>query len=95
MPEETARKVIEVPMSERAAYTPAEFAALFGRKETWGYRRIYDGTVKTIEIGRRIMIARSEVERIQKGNSASEESGKRTRKDTDDIPAGKRRQRFA
>ena len=55
---------VVVPMSERAAYTPAECAGLFGKAETWGYRRIYDGTFKTLKIGGRMMVPRSEVERV-------------------------------
>jgi hypothetical protein len=57
--------VIEVPLSERAAYTPTEFAALFGRQSVWGYRKIYSGQVKVIRALGRMMIPRSEVERIQ------------------------------
>lgn len=55
---------IEVPLAERAAYTPKECAGLFGKAETWGYRRIYDGTFKPRRIGGRMMIPRSQVEMI-------------------------------
>lgn len=49
---------------DRAAFSPAEFAALFGKEQTWGYRQLYSGKVKaTTEYGR-TMIPASEVERI-------------------------------
>src|SRR6266446_7630194 len=51
-----------VPLSDRAAYSPAEFAALFGRSPTWAYRQIYAGRIKPIcDIGR-LLIPRSEVD---------------------------------
>jgi hypothetical protein len=51
-------------MSEKRAYTPAEFAALFGREKTWAYRMLYSGKVNGITDYGRIMIAASEAERI-------------------------------
>jgi hypothetical protein len=54
-----------IPISERAAYTPSEFAALFGHEQTWGYRQIYAGKVKVIRGHGRMMIPKSEVERLQ------------------------------
>lgn len=49
---------------ERVAFSPGEFAALFGKEQTWGYRQLYSGKVKaTTEYGR-TMIPASEVERI-------------------------------
>ncbi len=48
----------------RVAFSPGEFAALFGKSQTWGYRQIYAGKVKTItEVGR-ILIPAAEVERV-------------------------------
>lgn len=49
---------------KRVAYTPTEFAAMFGKSQTWGYRQIYAGKVKTITQHGRILIPASEVERI-------------------------------
>ncbi|MEA3207167.1 MAG: hypothetical protein QOE70_224 [Chthoniobacter sp.] len=49
---------------ERVTFTPGEFAALFGKSQTWGYRQIYAGKVKTITEYGRILIPASEVERI-------------------------------
>ena len=47
-----------------ASYTPREFAALFGKSQTWGYRQIYSGAVAaTTEHGRTLIPAR-EVEKI-------------------------------
>ncbi len=49
---------------DRVAFTPAEFAAMFGKSQTWGYRQIYAGKVKTITQHGRILIPAAEVERI-------------------------------
>ena len=49
---------------ERVAFSPGEFAALFGKSQTWGYRQIYGGKVKTITEHGRILIPAKEVERI-------------------------------
>jgi hypothetical protein len=59
---------------KRMAYSPAEFAALFGKHQTWGYRQLYRGTIKAITQCGRIMIPRSEVDRLL--NSAKEYDGK-------------------
>ena len=32
----------------RVAYSIPDFAALFGREQTWGYRMVYEGKVKVI-----------------------------------------------
>ena len=59
------RNRLSVSLSERAAYTPAEFAALHGRSITWGYRQIYAGRVCVITgLGGSMMIPASEVARI-------------------------------
>jgi hypothetical protein len=58
---------LHVPLSERAAYTPNEFAALFGHRATWGYRLIYSGRVRTIQNLGRLLIPRSEIERLSDG----------------------------
>lgn len=48
----------------RLAYTVAEFAALFGRSQAWGYRRIYAEEVVALEIGGRAMITKEEILRF-------------------------------
>lgn len=48
----------------RRAYTPAEFAALFGRKPTWGYRKLYSGEVRRLQSSGRILIPVSEINRF-------------------------------
>jgi hypothetical protein len=53
-----------IPLSERLGYSPAEFAALFGRSPTWGYRQIYAGRVKPVADCGRIIIPRTEVESV-------------------------------
>ena len=52
------------PENNRVAYSPGEFAAMFGKSQTWGYRQIYAGHVKTITQHGRILIPAAEVERI-------------------------------
>ena len=46
----------------RAAFSPAEFAHLFGRSPTWAYRQIYAGRIKPIADCGRLLIPRSEVD---------------------------------
>lgn len=55
----------KIPL-ERLAYSPGEFAELFGKSQTWGYRQIYKGNVKTITEFGRTLIPASEVETILK-----------------------------
>ena len=50
--------------SERVVLTPTEFASIFGRHYTWAYRQIYAGRVKVISKLGRMMIPRSEVDRL-------------------------------
>ena len=49
---------------QRVAFSPGEFAALFGKSQTWGYRQIYSGKVNAITEHGRILIPAKEVERI-------------------------------
>jgi hypothetical protein len=49
---------------QRVAFSPGEFAALFGKSQTWGYRQLYAGKVKAITEHGRILIPAAEVERI-------------------------------
>ena len=51
---------------KQLAYTPAEFAALFGRSQVWGYRQIYGGELAAKEIGGRAMITRDEILRFMR-----------------------------
>lgn len=53
-----------IPLGERLGYSPAEFASLFGRSPTWGYRQIYSGRVKPIADCGRIIIPRVEVDSV-------------------------------
>lgn len=53
-----------IPPTPRVAYSPAEFAKLFGKSQTWGYRQIYAGKVNAITEHGRILIPAKEVERI-------------------------------
>ena len=51
-------------VAERVAFSPGEFAASFGRSETWGYRQLYSGRVKAIQISGRLLIPKSEIDRL-------------------------------
>ena len=53
-----------LPLTARLGYSPAEFAALFGRSPTWGYRQIYAGRVKPVADCGRLIIPRTEVESV-------------------------------
>lgn len=55
---------MQVPQPEKLVYTPAEFAAVFGKSQTWGYRQLYAGKVKAITEYGRTLIPKSEVERV-------------------------------
>jgi len=49
---------------DRLGLTPAEFAALFGRKPTWGYRKLYSGEIRRLQSPGRILIPVSEINRF-------------------------------
>ena len=49
---------------KHVGFSPGEFAELFGKSQTWGYRQIYAGKVKTITQHGRILIPAADVERI-------------------------------
>jgi hypothetical protein len=53
-----------IPLTERFGYSPAEFAALFGRSPTWAYRQIYAGRVKPIADCGRLIIPRTELDSV-------------------------------
>lgn len=55
---------IEAALKGRLAATLAEFAAMFGRDATWGYRQLYAGRVKTIRGAGRLLIPLKEIERF-------------------------------
>jgi len=54
----------ETKSQQRVAYSPGEFAKLFGKSQTWGYRQIYAGKVTAITEHGRILIPAKEVERV-------------------------------
>ena len=65
----------------RAAYTMPEFAAFFGREQTWAYRMKYQGKIKVLPsaalLGGGDMIPHSELERLlsKKTNYSDEIAG--------------------
>ena len=54
-----------VGFSSERVFTPAEFAALFGREKTWTYRLLYAGKINGISDYGRMMIPASEAVRIE------------------------------
>jgi hypothetical protein len=54
----SARAAFICVVSWAPAYSPAEFARLFGRQETWSYRQAYAGKVRVIGQSGRMMIPR-------------------------------------
>ena len=54
----------DLPLSEKVVLTPTESAALFGRTYTRAYRQIYAGKVQVLTQLGRMMIPKSEVERL-------------------------------
>ena len=59
-----SQKKNALPLTERAAITPREFAQLFGHQTVWGYRQIYAHRVAVLTQFGRMMIPRSEVQRL-------------------------------
>lgn len=55
---------MQKPPPSRAAYSPAEFAALFGKHPTWTYRLLYAGKVQALTGLGRILIPAGELERV-------------------------------
>jgi len=52
---------------DKVTYTPAEFAAVFGKERTWAYRQLYAGKVKAITKLGQTQIPHSEVEKLLNG----------------------------
>jgi Helix-turn-helix domain len=50
--------------TNRMAYSPREFAALFGRHPTWSYRLLYSGKLKAVTNLGRTLIPASELDRL-------------------------------
>lgn len=69
------------------AFSPREFAALFKKEQSWGYRQIYKGNVATITEYGRILIPASEVERIlaTAGRYEGQKATPRTRKQLEKL----------
>jgi len=62
-----ARKTKAINLGEligRLAFSVPEFSALFGHSGTRGYRAVYRGLVKPITEGGRLLIPRTEVDRL-------------------------------
>jgi hypothetical protein len=55
---------MQTQTTQRLAFTPAEFAAAFGRHPSWAYRQLYAGKVHAISEFGRTLIPTSELERV-------------------------------
>jgi hypothetical protein len=53
-----------LPLSQRAALSPEEFAAKFGKQKIWTYRQIYAGRIKAITGFGNMMIPMTELARL-------------------------------
>jgi hypothetical protein len=53
-----------VPLSDRLGFSPTEFAGMFGKQAVWGYRQIYRGKVKAIQTLGRLIVPKSEIDRL-------------------------------
>lgn len=62
--QELTCSVINPMGTEKATYTPAEFAKFFGKERTWGYRQLYAGKVKAITKLGQTLIPQSEVDKL-------------------------------
>ena len=69
--ETAAREQRKEAIQTRAAYSPVEFAALFGRSATWAYRRLYEGAIQAVKIGGRMMIPATEADKLIKAEPVS------------------------
>ena len=49
---------------DRAAYSPAEFAASCGKHPSWAYRLLYGGKIRAITQLCRLLIPASELQRV-------------------------------
>jgi hypothetical protein len=54
----------EVQSTSRAALSPREFAASFGKHASWAYRLLYSGKIHAITEFGRILIPATELERV-------------------------------
>ena len=83
-----------ISLMEKKTYTPAEFAAVFGKERTWAYRQLYAGKVKAITKLGQIQIPQTEVDKLLAGAeryNGSPSHVKRTakRKAAKKVPASK------
>jgi hypothetical protein len=82
-PPRYSQRKSSIPLAERTGLSPSEFSLLFGKQKVWGYRQIYLGRVKTVTQFGRMMIPRSEVDRILA--TAAPYNGKAAQLDSDQL----------
>ncbi len=59
-----SQKKQPLPFEQRLGFSPTEFAGMFGKQAVWGYRQIYAGKVKAIQELGRLIIPKSEIDRL-------------------------------
>lgn len=77
-PVKKAETKAALPLLERAALSPSEFASLFGREETWGYRQIYSGKVQVLTDLKSTLIPIDEIKKLLEKRSVY--SGRKNRR---------------
>jgi excisionase family DNA binding protein len=64
---------------ERRTYTVSETCAVLGVSRNMGYEVVRTGCIRAIKIGKRVVIPRSEMERLLAGQPAQTASGELSR----------------
>lgn len=72
----------------REGYSPAEFARSLGKHPTWTYRNLYAGKLKAVTQFGRLLIPRSEMERLMATAAPYEPKPKPKKKKANDSGEG-------
>lgn len=71
---ERIERALGLSRSERACYTPREFAKFIGRSYRWTVDRCAARVIRTVNVGGTYLIPSSELERFRSGKKAITES---------------------
>jgi hypothetical protein len=74
---------MQTQLTQRLAFSPAEFAAAFGRHPSWAYRQLYAGKVHAISELGRTLIPATELDRLL---AAAKPYNPGTRKQLENMP---------
>jgi excisionase family DNA binding protein len=58
------------PPAERKAVRPSEFARLIGVSRAMGYRIVQEGRVRSVRVGRAVLVPMTEVDRLLAADEA-------------------------